>query len=335
MVPPFQPLQLWLKDESLEDIDSFYVVDCEQGVAHDHVINPRVKARYFDVVCPDGCRGFGRSFQSTKKLRKKPSMKLPIAALVAFTGFSLCAASVASAADESFVGKWKMNPDKSQFNGLTYKVEDAGGGNYRFVFGDDVETLSLDGKEHVTKFGETWSITKTGPNAWKWTSKKDGKVTSDAMWTVSEDGKTSVYTSDNKRPDGTTSHDEQNLTRTEGSTGLVGTWQTAGLKIGSVGSMEIQKWQGDGYTISNTAYKSQTDFKLDGKDYTPKGPRVAEGTTLSAKAIDAHKIELAYKFKGKGTETDRWELSADGKTLTNTITYAGVNKPEVDVFDRQ
>ena len=46
-------------------------------------------------------------------------------------------------------------------------------------------------------------------------------------------------------------------------------------------------------------------------------------------------MELTYKLKGKTTETDRWELSADGKTLTDTITYPGESKQEVDVFDRQ
>ena len=46
-------------------------------------------------------------------------------------------------------------------------------------------------------------------------------------------------------------------------------------------------------------------------------------------------MELTYKLQGKTTETDRWELSADGKTLTQTVTYAGVSKPEVDVYDRE
>ncbi|PZR70612.1 MAG: hypothetical protein DLM73_17425 [Chthoniobacterales bacterium] len=262
-------------------------------------------------------------------------MKLFTATLVAISSLGLCAAPLALAADDPFVGKWKLNPDKSQFNGLTYKIEDAGGGTYRFIFGDDVETVTFDGKEHLTKFGETWSITKTGPNAWKWISKRDGKVTGEFTWVVSEDGKTSVYSGDNKLPDGSTSHDEQKLTRTAGTSGLVGTWETAGLKIGSLAIQEIKKWQGDGYSMTNSAYQSQTDFKLDGKDYTPKGPRVAEGTTMSGKEIDAHKIELAYKLKGKATETDRWEVSADGKMLTNTITYPGVSKSEIDAFDRQ
>ena len=63
-------------------------------------------------------------------------MKFNIAALAVLTGFSICVSS-ALAADESFVGKWKFNPDTSQLNGLTYKVEEAGGDKYKFAFGDD------------------------------------------------------------------------------------------------------------------------------------------------------------------------------------------------------
>jgi len=62
---------------------------------------------------------------------------------------------------------------------------------------------------------------------------------------------------------------------------------------------------------------------------------VAKGATVGANKIDDHKMELTYKLKGKTTEADRWELSADGKTLTQNVTYAGVSKPEVDVFDRE
>ena len=46
-------------------------------------------------------------------------------------------------------------------------------------------------------------------------------------------------------------------------------------------------------------------------------------------------MELTYKLKGKTIETDKLELSTDGKTLTQTTTYPGVSKPEVDIFDRQ
>jgi hypothetical protein len=131
--------------------------------------------------------------------------------------FALLSVMSASAlvADDSFVGKWKFNPDKSQLTGLDYKIEDAGGGQYRFIFGDDAETLTLDGKGHVTKYGDTWSIKTTGPSSWESTNELAGKVTN------------------------------------------------------------------------------------------------------------------------KSTETDKYEVSADGKTLTQTVTYSGVSKPEIDVYDRE
>jgi len=262
-------------------------------------------------------------------------MKSVTATLVAISGLSLCIAPMALAADDSFVGKWKFNPDKSQLNGLTYKVDEAGPDQYKFSFGDDSETVALDGKDHPTKYGNTWAVTKSGPNAWKWTTKRNGKVTSDATWTVSEDGATSTYVSTEMRPDGSTSHDTTKLKRTAGTSGLVGTWESTEIKVGSPATLEIAKWQGDGYSIKTPVYKGQTNFKLDGKEVTPKGPRVAKGTTVSAKKIDDRKIELTYKLNGKTTETDVWELSADGKTLTSTNTYPGVDKQEVDVYDRQ
>jgi hypothetical protein len=83
------------------------------------------------------------------------------------------------------------------------------------------------------------------------------------------------------------------------------------------------------------AYKEETKFKTDGKVYTPKGPNVAPGTTVSAKQQGDNNMELTYKIKGKVSETDNWELSSDGKTLTETITYPGENRKEVDIFERE
>jgi hypothetical protein len=153
-------------------------------------------------------------------------MKLLIATFVAITGLGLCAAPVALADNDSFVGKWMFNPEKSQLSGLTYKVAESGKGQYTITFGDDVETLTL-GKEHVTKYGNTWLITEKSPNAWKWVQKRDGKVTSEAMWTVSDDGATSTYASTETHPDGSSSKDETKLKRTAGGTsGLIGTWES-------------------------------------------------------------------------------------------------------------
>jgi len=73
--------------------------------------------------------------------------------------------------------------------------------------------------------------------------------------------------------------------------------------------------------------------KFDGKDYPVTGDSTQDARAY--RKIDDRTMELTYKLNGKTTETDRWELSADGKTLTDTVNYPGVDKQEVDVFERQ
>jgi hypothetical protein len=245
-------------------------------------------------------------------------------------------APMSRAADDSFAGKWKLNPDKSQMSGLTYKVEDTGNNKMTFKFGDTAETVSLDGKPHTTRYGSIWEVTKKDANTFKWLRKRNGKTLSDATWTVAGDGATSTYDSTETRPDGSTSHDVVTLKRTAGGgSGLMGTWESTEIKVGSPAMIEIEKSGTDGYSMKNPAYQEETDFKTDGKSVTPKGPNVPSGMTMSAKQEGDNKMELTYKLKGKVTETDALELSSDGKTLTETITVPGEKKQEVDVFERQ
>lgn len=254
--------------------------------------------------------------------------------LALLASFGLVAASALGAGD-SYVGKWKFDPNKSQLTGLQYKIEDAGNGKYRFVFGDDVEVLTLDGKGHLTKFGDTWAIKATGPSSWESTTTRDGKLTARSMWTISKDGKTFTSMDENMRPDGSTGRTKAILRRTGGTSGLAGTWESSSVKVMSPTSMEIASWQGDGYSLINPAYKQRLDFKLDGKNYAPVGPRVAKGTTVTGKKTGDHNIQMTYKLKGKTTETDTLALSANGKTLTQTMHYSGVSKPEIDVYNRE
>ncbi len=230
----------------------------------------------------------------------------------------------------------EVQPGEGQLSGLSYKVEDAGKNKMIFKFGDTAETVSLDGKPHTTRFGNIWEVTKKNANTFKWIRKIHGKTASDATWTVAQDGATSTYDTTETKPDGSTSHDVITLKRTAGgTTGLVGTWESTEIKIGSPGTMEIENSGTDGYSMKNPEYKEETNFKTDGKAYAPKGPNVAHGTTVSAKKTGDNKMELTYKLKGKVTETDAWEVSLDGKTLTETITFPEESKQEVDVFNRE
>src|SRR3954465_7650890 len=121
-------------------------------------------------------------------------------------------ATTAFAQTDSFVGKWKMNIEKSQFAGLSYKIVDAGNGTYSLLFGDRApETVTADGSEHKAQYGDTWSLKSTGTNTWKFTQKRDGQVTSESTWKVSDDGQTLTFDSEVKRPDGSTSHNKRTM----------------------------------------------------------------------------------------------------------------------------
>jgi len=88
------------------------------------------------------------------------------------------------------------------------------------------------------------------PNAWKWGAKaRRESLFRCNVWTVSDNGATSPYVSTETRPDGSSPHDETRLKRTAGGTsGLVGTWESTEIKIGSPTMLQIASWEGDGYS---------------------------------------------------------------------------------------
>src|SRR5882724_5014100 len=117
-----------------------------------------------------GGTGFGCAFPQPKPKKEKEPMKLITATLVAITRLSLCTAPLVLAQDDSFVGKWNFNPDKSQLNGLTYTVDQGGTGKYKFTFGDDTETLTL-GQGACNQVWQHLVDHPERPNAWKWGAK--------------------------------------------------------------------------------------------------------------------------------------------------------------------
>src|SRR5579862_2005024 len=100
-------------------------------------------------------------------------------------------AGAACAANDPFVGKWKMNPAKSKLTD-EMKVEAAGANRYALTLaaGAAVETIIADGSDQPGMPGTTLSITVKGPNNWTVVRKKDGRTLLSADWTLSADGKT-------------------------------------------------------------------------------------------------------------------------------------------------
>ena len=245
------------------------------------------------------------------------------------------AATPLIAADSPLVGKWKLNPGKSKMVGTQMKFEDLGGGSYKLTFGDDSEDYLVDGKEHPTRYGSMRTVTPEGANKWKEVNKRDGKVTSTGVMEISDDGKTLTSASDGTRPDGSAAHNTFKAKRVEGTSGFAGTWESTELNLSSPMSWEIMPYKGDGLSFVTPEYKEHDDIKFDGVDVPNQGPRVAPGATTAGKKTGERTVELSDKLKGKLLDVQHLEVSEDGKTLTDTLTFSGMDKTEVDVYDRE
>jgi hypothetical protein len=252
-----------------------------------------------------------------------------------------------SAANDPFVGKWKVNPSKSKLYDEV-KVEAAGANKYTFTFGPgQVDTVVADGSDQPALSGTTLSITVKGPNSWEVVRKMKGRTLLKAEWTLSEDGKTLNDAFTQYLPDGTTLFSEPLpngstlflpyvYDRTAGNSGFLGTWDSASATVKKGIELEIQPYEGDGLSFKRSDEEMVKKIKLDGKDYPDLDPKGGDkGTAYSGRRVNERSLEITYKSKGKITGTWETELSTDLKTLTMTERLVGQSRPKsILVFDR-
>src|ERR1700757_171874 len=91
--------------------------------------------------------------------------------------FAFLAAFALRAADDPFVGDWKLDPARSNLS-TKMKVESLGANKYALDLGGNgiVETIVADGTDQPGQNGTTVSVTIESPDAWKVVRKKDGRM---------------------------------------------------------------------------------------------------------------------------------------------------------------
>lgn len=256
--------------------------------------------------------------------------------LYRFSSFVLLACLIAggaSAANDPFVGEWKLNPSKSTLIDVM-KVESVGGNKYVFDLGGGPETIAVDGTDQPTVGGTMLSVTAEGPNSWKVVRKKDGRMLLTANWTLSKDGKTLSDNFTAMGPDGnrTTNYVYQ---RTAGTSGFAGTWESRNNATMTFAFLlKVEPYEGDGLSINDPTDGLTTNVKFDGKDYVSGGSNAPKGFTASARRVDQHTMEVTGKVNGKTALTELMSLSSDLKTLTMTQQMGG-REPNVLVLERQ
>ena len=217
------------------------------------------------------------------------------------------AAPLSRAADQPFIGKWKLNLSKSKLaDQMT--IAPAGANRYTLTFAGvgDTETLVADGTDQPGILGSTISVTVEAPGNWKIVRKQGGRTQLTANWKLSDDGKALTDTFIGNQPDGSTSRIDLVYKRAEGSasnSGIPGTWETTQEKPDSAYEMEIRPYEGDGLSFIISGGGPASNVKFDGKEYPPAGASPAAGSATSARRLGDHSIELTKKLKGKIVET--------------------------------
>jgi len=255
------------------------------------------------------------------------------------------------AAQDPFVGKWKVNPSKSTLND-EMKVEAAGANRYAFTFGPgQMDTVVADGSDQPGLQGTTLSITVKGPNSWEVIRKMKGRTLLTAYWTLSEDGKTLNDAFTQFLPDGTTLFSEPLpngstlflpyvYERTAGNSGFPGTWDSESAKAHAGIELQIQPYEGDGLSFNGPdsgPARMARWMKFDGNDYPDLDSNGADkGAAFSGRRVTERSLEITEKSKGKTTGTRQIELSRDLKTLTVTLHLVGQSRPtSILVYDRE
>jgi hypothetical protein len=253
--------------------------------------------------------------------------------------FACLIATTTRAADEPFIGKWKLNLSKSRLaDQMT--IAPAGANRYTLTFAGvgETETLVADGTDQPGIQDSTISITVEAPGNWKIVRKSGGRTVLTAMWKLSDDGKTLTDTFTGNQPDGSTSRIDLAYKRAEGSassSGIPGTWETTEEKPESAYEIEIRPYEGDGLSFINPGGAPATNVKFDGNDYPPAGASPAAGSATSARRLGDHSIELTKKLKGRIVGTREITVSPDLKTLTMTMHLVDQRLPNILIFERE
>jgi hypothetical protein len=247
----------------------------------------------------------------------------------------LAAAVALVAADASYVGKWKMNVEKSDFGDTTITFAQAPSGGMQMTVDGQTYTFKTDGKDYDGVFGSKMSWKAVDASTWEATNKMGAKVLSTDTYKVTADGKSLSMVSKGTSPAGAPFENSAVYQRVSGSSGMEGKWKAKNMKQSSPEAIELTASSGDGLSFKMPDQKLVCDAKLDGKSYPCTGPDLPPNTSVVFKKVSASAFSADITIGGRLAYRSTYTGTADGKTLTETGSAVGTTEKYKAVYDRQ
>jgi hypothetical protein len=257
--------------------------------------------------------------------------------LLLVCALALFAALPAIAADNPWIGTWKLDPAKSHFTGDTFTYSKAAKGMMHYSDGSIVNyDFAIDGKDYKTIYDRTTAWTAAGNDAWDSIAKANGKILAKTHRQLSADGKTLTITDTGTKPDGTTFNDVTVYTRVTGTTGLVGKWRSTKVTVSAPDAFVVSSPSPGIMHWDIPSYKETVEGKFDGSDLPITGPDVPPGLTLAVKPSSPAKHSYTVKVNGKPDSYGIQTLAADGKSFTDVSWSPGkMSEKSTAVFVKQ
>jgi hypothetical protein len=214
-------------------------------------------------------------------------------------------------------GTWKLNPSKSNFQGAIFTVSISAAGEYRFDDGGSSITYHCDGKDRPIEKNRTRACVKISATALDLTQKENGVKTRTNHWELSGDGKFLTSTATEFPPSGPVIVSQVVALRVSGSNDFAGQWwDPSYLQRHADLTLRL-----DSQTlhISYPSAGQYVDAPLDGVDAAVHGPHAPEGVTYTARLDGRREISTLTKRDGKTLTQGYFELSDDGRVITEIL----------------
>ena len=239
------------------------------------------------------------------------------------------AASSAMAADPPYVGKWKLNLEKSLVALVVTYEQDPGGG-FKQTMLDESFTFKVDGKEYPALFGATAAWTAIDATTWEVVYKMDGKVLHTDRLIISADGATLTQSTREGKPGSETFNEAMVFHRVSEGAGLVGKWKYERAPMSGIHNLEIAAKGKNGLAFINLDHDVVCNAKFDGKDYAVK-PAIVPVTCAIARKGD-HSFTITYKVGPEMKYTVTFTSTDDTRSLSVTSTLGSVSTQVI--YDR-
>lgn len=213
-------------------------------------------------------------------------------------------------------GTWKLNPANGNFQGPIFTISISADGEYRYDDGASSFTFRCDGKDRPIEKNRVRACVKSSTTVLDLTRKENGVKIGVSHWELSAGGKVFTSIATAFRPSGPVITANIVASRISGSNDFAGQWRdTSYLQRHADMTLRLDN---QALHISYPSAGQYVDAPLNGGEAAVHGPHAPEGTTYTARLVGQRKILTVTKRNGKISLQGSFELSDDGKVITES-----------------